>query len=179
MPAVAEANDNCDAHENHDGADGRAEKSRGALRFHCRCESPLADEIPNADAEMHGARSDANQEECEEPRILHGVVNVGVGGHAVREETFVVKMPGDKYECEQARPALNGEHPVADPRIRRDIIFAARPNVKSVERVIRKRHPDHQNFDGDAPGNGLQVSGLMVVIRFADQRITIRPNMVD
>src|SRR5689334_15279589 len=114
MPAVAERNNDGDAHDDENSGDGNAKPAGGALRRARRREAPLTQKIPNAYSEVDAAGGDADEVEDKEPDVLHRVVNVGVRGHAVRGEALVVQMPSDKKECQQAGPALQSEHAVAD-----------------------------------------------------------------
>src|ERR1700736_5739917 len=51
-------------------------------------------------------------------------------------------MPNDVDECNPARPALGGVHPIPRPRICNRISIAAIPDIKTVERMKSDRQPD-------------------------------------
>src|SRR5882724_230611 len=108
MPVEAEADEDQDAYETEGDRDKYAELAGGALGFDGGGETPLAEEIPDADAEMEGGGENADGGEEEEIRIGEKVFDFGVSGFAVSEPPLGVEMPGDVGEGDEAGVALRG-----------------------------------------------------------------------
>ena len=73
MPVEAETDENQDAYETEGKGDDYAEMSGGALGFDGGGEAPLAEEIPDADAQVEGGGKNTDGGEEEEVRIGRSV----------------------------------------------------------------------------------------------------------
>src|ERR1700751_1232941 len=129
MPIETETDEDQEAHEAESKSDNHAELPGGALGFHRGGESPLAEKIPDADAEMEGGGEDADGGEEEEIRIGEKLFDFGVGGFAVSEPALGVEMPGDVNEGDEAGVALRCVEPIPYPGIGGDVGLAAYPNI--------------------------------------------------
>src|SRR5579863_1322219 len=178
MPPETETNHDGNAHDQKDQRNSNAEVTRGALRPYCGRQSPLTKKIPDADPQMDGTGTHAQEEKAKEIRILHGLINDVVCGSAVGQEAFAVNVPAEEEKRDQAGPALESKHPIADPGILRNVNLAAIPDIESVEGVIKNREPDDANFEWEAPRDCLQGVGRLVVLAGAYQRIAIFPDVV-
>jgi len=177
MPVEAEADEDEDADKAERESDEKAELSGSVLGLDGGGESPLAEEIPNADAEMEGAGEDANQSEGEEPGIHEEVLDFFVGGTPVGGPALRVEMPGDVNESEEAGVALRGVEPVPYPGIGGYVGFAAQPDVDAVEGVEKHREKNGGPFDERTEGDGLQIVRNLVVFGAGDKNGTIGPEM--
>ena len=72
---------------------------------------------------------------------------VGMGQDVNAAEAQMPGVPHDVAEGDGAGPALESEHPVAGPGIVADVALAAEPDVEAVERVIKDRQPDPEQFE--------------------------------
>src|SRR5690242_20382166 len=102
MPVEAEADEDQNAYETEGDGDDHPEMPGGVLGFDGRGESPFAEEIPDADAEVEGRGENADGGEEQEIRIGEKVFDFGIGGFAVREPALGVKVPGDVGEGDKA-----------------------------------------------------------------------------
>src|ERR1700739_534597 len=132
MPIKTETGEDQEAHEAEGEGDNHAELPGGALGFHRGGESPLAEKIPDADAEMEGGGEDADGGEEEEIRIGEKLFDFGVGGFAVSEPALGVEMPGDVNEGDETCVALCRVQPVAFQGIEGDVGLAAYPYIDAV-----------------------------------------------
>src|SRR5215469_743161 len=178
MPIEAKADQNQDADKTEGERDENAELSRGMLRLDRDGESPLAEEIPDADAQMKGAGENADQRKGQEVWIHEEVPDFVVGGTAMRGPALRVEMPGDVNESDQAGVALRGIEPIPYPGIRGDVGLAAQPDINPVKRVVKHRKEDGGPFDEWAERDGLQFVGNLIVFCTGDKNRTIRPEML-
>ena len=177
MPVVIEAGDDKKARDGETKANGGAEPAEGALRADAYRDAPRAGEIPEAVAAMEGRRDDSDYVKCQIVGILHGGVDIGVGGHAAGGEALGPDVPADEEEGDDAAPALQDVEPVGHPGVTEGIGFALPPDVEAVEAVKEDGEPDAQGFDEQAPGDGLQIGGSFVVFGYADERVAVGPEM--
>src|SRR5579862_2578165 len=118
MPVKTETEENENADQREEGGDGHAEHAGLFLRRGRNGDAPLAEKIPDADAEMEGGGENADEHKEEEPRVGEELFDVGVGGTAVGEPALGVEMPGDVDEGDEAGVALRGVEPVPYPWVR-------------------------------------------------------------
>ena len=157
MPVEAEADENQNADEAEGEGDDHAELPGGSLGFNSGGESPLAEKIPDADAEMERRGEYANDGESEKIGIHEEVLNFIVGGAAVGEPALGVEMPGDVDEGDEAGVALRGVEPVPYPGVGGDVGFAAYPYIDTVAGVIKHREKDESPFDERTEGDSLEI----------------------
>src|SRR5208283_757525 len=150
----------------------------GLLGTNRRGESPFAEEIPDADAEMEGAGQDADGGEDEEIRIGEKMFDFGVSGFAVGHPALGVKVPADVDESDQAGVALRCVEPVAYPGIGGDVGLAANPNIHAIAGVEEHGEEDGSPLDEGAEGDGLQVAGDFVVLGGGDEDGAVGPEML-
>src|SRR5579863_8143105 len=98
MPVETETDENQNADHAKSECDGETEMTGGLLRANGGGESPFAQEIPDADAEMEGTGQDADGGEDQEIRIGEKLFDFGVSGFAVGHPALGVQMPGDVNE---------------------------------------------------------------------------------
>src|ERR1700739_3429353 len=142
MPIKTETGKEQAAQEAEGEGDNQAGLPGGALGFHRGGESPLAEKIPDADAEMEGGGENADGGEEKEIRIGEKLFYFGVGGFAVSEPALGVEMPGDVNEGDEAGVALRCVEPIPYPGIGGDVGLAAYPNIDAVAGVIEHREED-------------------------------------
>jgi len=177
MPVEAEADEDQNAYETERERDDHAELAGGALGFDCSGESPLAEEIPDANAEVERRGEDADGSEEEKVRIGEKVLDFGIGGFAVSEPALRVEMPGDVGKGDEAGVALDGVEPVPYPGVRRDIGFTANPDVDAVAGVVEHGKEDERPFDEGTEWDGLEIAGDFVVFCGGDEDGAIGPEM--
>ena len=177
MPVEAEADEDQHAYETEGEGDDHTELACGVLGFNGGGESPLAEEIPDADAEMERGCEDADGGEEEEIRIGKEVFDFGVGGFAVGEPALGVEMPGNISEGDQTGVALGGVEPVPYPGIRRDVGLAAYPDVDAVAGVIKHGEENEGPLDERTERDGLEVAGDFVVFGSGDENSAVGPEM--
>ena len=71
---------------------------------------------------------------------------VGMAQYMHAAEAQMPGVPHDIEKNDAARPTLGGEHPVARPGILGDITLAAKPYVKTVQRVVKNRQPNTEQL---------------------------------
>src|SRR5258708_4625867 len=177
MPVEAEADEDQHADETEGDGDDHAELTRGTLSLDGGGESPLAEKIPDADAEMERGGENADGGEEEEIRIGEELRDFGVGGFAVSEPALGVKMPGDVDEGDEAGVALGGVEPVPYPGIGGDVGLAAYPYIDAVTGVVEHGKEDEGPFDERAEGDGLEVAGDFVIFGSGDEDGAVGPEM--
>ena len=177
MPVEAEADENQNAYETECEGDDHAESPGGALGFHGGGESPLAEEIPGADAQMEGGGENADGGESKKIRIHEEVLNFVVSGAAVGEPTLRVKMPGDVREGDEAGVALGGVEPVPYPGVGGDVGLAAYPYIDAVAGVIEHREENEGPFDEGAEGDSLEIRRNLIVFEAGHEDGAVGPEM--
>src|SRR5713101_2923919 len=139
MPVESETNNNQNADDAKRHSNKRAKAARRLLRLHSGRQPPLAQEIPDARAEMKRRSEHADNKKRQVPRILHVFRNVRIRRSAMREPALRVKMPANVRKRDDARVSLRRVQPVPYPGIRRDIRFSAQPDVNPVSTVKQHR----------------------------------------
>ena len=177
MPVEAEADEDQNAYETEGESDDHAEMAGGALSFDGGGEAPLAEEIPDADAEVEGGGEDADGGEGEKIRIAEEVLNFIVSGFAVGEPALGVEMPGDVGKCDEAGVALRGVKLIPYPGVGGDIGFTSYPYIDAVAGVIEHGEEDEGPFDEGTEWNGLEVAGDFVVLGGGDKDDAVGPEM--
>ena len=177
MPVEAETDENQNADETERKGNHRAELAGGALGFNGGGESPFAQEIPDADAEMEGTGQDADGGEDQEIRIGEKLFDFGVSGFAVGHPALGVQMPGDVNEGDKTGVALGGVKPVPYPGIGRDVGFAAYPYIYAVAGVEKHGEEDGGPLNERTEGDGLEVAGHFVVFGGRDEDGAVGPKM--
>jgi hypothetical protein len=84
MPVKTETDQDQNSHQAESESDERTELPSGTLRANCRRQTPLAKEIPYADAQMEGRRENAHYKKRQIPGILQIVIDGVVRRSAVR-----------------------------------------------------------------------------------------------
>src|ERR1700756_4916442 len=163
MPVEAETDENQNSDETECEGNDRAKLAGSALGFNGGGESPFAEEIPDANAEVEGGGEDADGGEEKEIGIREKLFDFGVGGLAVSEPALSVKMPGYVGEGDEAGVALRGVEPVPYPGIGGDVGLAAYPNIDAIAGVIEHGQEDEGPFDKGAEGDGLEIAGDFVI----------------
>ena len=177
MPVEAEADENQDADETEREGNDRAKMASGALGFNGGSESPLAEKIPDADAEMEGGGENADGGESKKIRIHEEVLNFVVSGAAVCEPALSVKMPGDVDEGDEAGVTLRGVEPVPYPGVGGDVGLATYPYIDAIAGVVEHGEEDEGPFDERAKGNGLEISRDLIVFGPGDEDGAVGPEM--
>src|ERR1700722_4551237 len=95
----------------------------------------------------------------------------------MRQPAFVVKVPRDVDESDQAGVALRSEEPVFHPGISRDIRLPAQPYIDAVPRVVQKRQENESPLHDEAKRNRLKGLRRLVVLLRAHQSGAVRPEM--
>src|SRR5215470_5022770 len=121
MPVEAKADKNQNADEAEGESDENAELPGSVLRLDGGSDSPFAEEIPDANAEMKRTGKDADEREGEKPGIHEEVLDFVIGRAAVGGPALRVEMPGNVNEGDEACVALRGVEPVPDPGIGGDV----------------------------------------------------------
>src|SRR5580698_8186584 len=132
MPAVAEADGDREAYDGEGDRDNHTKIAGGALRANRRGESPLAKEIPYADAQMHRRRRHTDHVKPKIQRMRQLKLYTGESGIAARQKSFGVNVPENKDERDQSGIALKRVHPIADPWIFRYVVLPFDPNVDAI-----------------------------------------------
>src|ERR1700751_4466123 len=117
MPIKTEADENEDSYDAESNANHRSKLPGGSLRAGGRSESPLAEKILDAHAEMERRAQNADREKCQIERVLKISSDRVVGGFAASHQPLGVNVPGNECERHESGVALQGVHPVPDPRI--------------------------------------------------------------
>src|SRR5882762_8153664 len=156
----------------------RAKSSRRLLRLDSGRQPPLAQEIPDAHTEMERRGEHPHDKEREVPRILHVHGDAFVSRCAMREPALGVEMPANIRKRDQTRVSLRHVEPIPYPRILRNVRFAAQPDVNPVTAVKEHRQKNASPFQNQAERNGLQFLRSRVVLRPADERGTVGPEML-
>src|SRR5216683_6417460 len=178
MPVESETNNNQNADDAKRHSNKRAKASRRLLRLHSGRQPPLAQEIPDARAEMKRRSEDSYDKKGQVPRILHVFRNVRIRRSAMREPALRVKMPANVRKRDDARVSLRRVEPIPYPRIRRDIGFAAQPNVNAIAAVKKHGKKNSSPFHNQAERNGLQFLRSCVVFLRAYECGAVGPEML-
>lgn len=88
-------------------------------------------------------------------------------------------MPDHVEECNGAGPSLRRIHPVAGPRIFRNIAFAAIPDKETVKRVIQNRQPDTEQLQSHNEREAAQEFNLFAVRARPLSRKGVRKEVLD
>ena len=177
MPVEAEADEDQHAYETEGEGDDHAELTGGVLGFNSGGESPLAKEIPNADAEVERRSENADGGEEEEVGIGEEVFDFGVSGFAVGEPALGVEVPGDVGEGDETGVALGGVEPVPYPGIGGNVGPTAYPYIDAVAGVVKHGEKDEGPLDEGAERDGLEVAGDFVVLGRGDEDSAVGPEM--
>src|SRR5271163_1253790 len=98
MPVKTKTDENEDANHAKCEAHQHAQLPRRPLRAHRGRQSPLAQKIPDAHAEMERRSQNSDHEKCKIQGILQILRYAGVRGPALREKPLGVEMPSDIHE---------------------------------------------------------------------------------
>ena len=177
MPIEAEADENQHAYKTEGDRDENAELAGSALGLNGGGESPLAEKIPDADAEMEGRGENADGGEEEEIGIGEELLDLDVGGFAVGEPALGVEMPGDVEEGDEAGVALGGVEPVPYPGVGGDVGLAAYPYIDAVAGVVEHGQENEGPLDERAERDGLEVAGDFVIFCRGDEDGAVGPEM--
>src|ERR1700731_4852410 len=178
MPIEPETNDNQNSDYAERHSHKRAKSSCSLLPLDRGPQPPLAQEIPDAHTEMERRTEHPRDKERELPRILHVHGDAFVSRRAMGKPALGVQMPANICKRDQARVALRQVEPIPYPRIRRNVRFAAQPNVNPVAAVKEHRQKNASPFHDQPERNGLKVLRSRIVLRPADERRTVRPEML-
>src|SRR5260370_3322900 len=132
MPIESETKNDQDTDDAERTSHERAKPSCRLLRLDGGRTPPLAQEIPDAHAEMERRSEHSDDKEREVPGIPHILGDVCICRPAMREPALRVKMPADVRKRDDASVPLRRVEPIPYPGIRRDVRFAAQPNVNTV-----------------------------------------------
>src|SRR5262249_50142951 len=157
MPIETETDEDQQAYETERKGNDHAELAGGALSFNCGGESPLAEKIPDADAQMEGGSENSDGGEEEEIGVGEKLFDFGGGRSAVSEPALSIEMPGDVSEGDEAGVALGSVQPVPYPGVGGDIGFAAYPYIDAVTSVVEHRKKDEGPFDEGAERDSLKI----------------------
>ena len=177
MPVEAEADENQNPNKTEGEGDDHAELPGGALSPNGSGESPLAEKIPDADAEMKGGGEDANGGEKEKIRIAEKLFDFSVCGFAVSQPALGVEMPGDVEEGDEAGVALRAVKPVPYPGVGGDVGLAAYPYIDAVAGVIEHREENEGPFDKGAEGDSLEIRRNLIVFEAGHEDGAVGPEM--
>ena len=123
-----------------------ADRVRQAVRrraaLHRRRQSPFAQEIPDADAEVERGGQSRRPGKMRRTTDSACRCQRRVSGHPCVSQRSVYKMPRDIRKSEQPRLALNVKSQFFTHGYAETLIFPAQPYVKSVSRVIEQRQKD-------------------------------------
>jgi|SRR5271165_5305739 len=169
MPVEAEADEDQQADDAEEDADGHAEEAGLALRGGGNSDAPFIEKIPDADAEVERRSDDTDGHEGEEPGVGEELLDVGVGGTAVSGPALGVEMPTYIDEGDETSVALRGIEPVADPGVGRDVGLAAHPDVNAVEAVVEDGEKDGGPFDEGAIRDSLEFLRDGIVLFGTDE----------
>lgn len=177
MPVQAEAKKDENSDKAEAKGDEHAEASGRALRLDGSGQSPFTKEIPDADAEMKRGGEDPDGHEGEKKWVGEILRDVVVGGFAVREPAFGIKMPADEDESDESGDALEEIKVVADPRIRGNVGLAAEPDVDAIGAVKENGKKNEGPFDEGPVRDGLELTGDVIVFFSGDQGGAVGPEM--
>src|SRR5260370_40671946 len=93
----------------------------------------------------------------------------------MREPALRVKMPADVRKRDDARVSLRGVEPIPYPRIRRNVRFAAQPNVNTVAAMEKHGKKNGSPFHDQAERNGLKLFRRRVVLLSTRNRGAVAP----
>src|SRR3984893_3897487 len=178
MPIEPETKNDQDSDYAERNSYKRAKSSRRLLRLDGGRQPPLAQEIPDAHTEMERRGEHPHDKEREVPRILHVHGDAFVSRCAMREPALGVKMPANIRKRDQARVSLRQVEPIPYPRVRRNVRSAAQPNVNPIAAVKEHWQKNAYPFHEQPERNGLKVLRSRIVLRPADERRTVGPEML-
>src|SRR6266851_955276 len=121
MPIESETNNNKDSDDAERNSYKSAKSSCRLLRLDGGRQPPLAEEIPDARAEMERRGEHADDKKGQIPRILHVLGDVCIRRPAMSEPALRVKMPADIRKRDDACVSLRRVQPIPYPRICRDV----------------------------------------------------------
>src|SRR5258708_5157375 len=121
MPIKSETNNNQDSDDAERNSYKSAKSSCRLLRLDGGRQPPLAEEIPDAHAEMERRGEHADEKKGQIPRFLQFLGPVPIRHPARRDPGLRVKIPANIRKRDDACVSLRRVQPIPYPRICRDV----------------------------------------------------------